>query len=104
MKSVIGMVVLLGASMTVSAETGQRINSAEAERACLKEIEAVYASETEMRFKPRPASSYKGGMYRFWINATEISDDGRQSGAYLCEISRAGEVVELSRKDGLWRA
>jgi len=104
MKNLIVALAITGFSVGVQAESEVRLNSAEAERACQAQIESVYASDGQIKFKARPTSSFGGGVYKFWINATEISDGARNSLGYLCEITRTGEVVQLMEKDGRWRA
>jgi hypothetical protein len=80
----------------------ERLNSREAEKVCHSEIYTAY-SGNEIKFKRNPASSLKKGVYRFWINSTEVADGNKNSIRYVCELSRSGELITLLREDGRWK-
>jgi hypothetical protein len=66
------------------------------------EISDTYATQREISFSRNPASSLKAGAYKFWINATEDLDGTKKNVRYQCEITRNGELVELTREPGRW--
>lgn len=103
MKKSLLVLILFGLSVSVVAEGDVRLNSVEAESECRKQIEEVFGSDVQIKFKARPASSYGGGAYKFWINATEYTTEGHKSRGYLCEITRGGQLKELMQRDKRWR-
>lgn len=88
-------------SSVIHAE--DRLNGRQAADACKQEITATYADDNEIKFGRNPASSVKSGAFKFWINSTEKVNGDKNSVRYLCEITRAGELVALTREDGRWK-
>jgi len=97
---VITTVALMGSANSFAEE---RLNGREAANACKTEITNTYAGDSEIDFSRNPASSMRGGAYTFWINSTEELDGDKSSVKYLCEITRSGELVSLTREEGRWR-
>lgn len=102
-------VLILGSLLAASglssqiASAEQRLNGRQAADACKQEISALYAENKKIKFSKNPASSVKSGAYTFWINSTEKADGDKSSIRYLCEITRSGELVGLTREEGRWK-
>lgn len=95
--------ILFLAGLSPQAMTQDRLNAKQAIEVCKQEIHQAYGNETEIDFRHHPASSIKGSFYTFWINATEEIAGDQSSMKYQCEITRTGELVELTREPGRWR-
>lgn len=97
---------ILISSLSSAADTEKRLNGRQAADRCKQEISAQYSAQSDenaIRFSRNPASSLKGDAYKFWINTTEEAAGDKNSIKYLCEITRTGELVGLSREQGRWR-
>lgn len=95
--------ILTSLVFSVLANAEDRLNGRQAADVCKQEITATYSSDNKIKFGRNPASSIKGGAYTFWINSTETADGDKNSIRYLCEITRSGELVGLTREDGRWK-
>ncbi|MEQ9021827.1 MAG: hypothetical protein RLN82_03595, partial [Pseudomonadales bacterium] len=95
--------IFLLAILSPLAITQERLNAKQAIDVCKQKIHQAYGNSAEIRFRHNPASSIKGSSYTFWINATEEIAGDQSSIKYQCEITRTGELVELTREPGRWR-
>lgn len=84
------------------SESKISLNGVEAANECRTQIKEVYATNQDIRFMARPASSLSKGTYKFWINATVSDESGRESRRYMCEITREGDLLEILQEDGRW--
>lgn len=85
------------------ANAENRLNGRQAADVCKQEITAAYSGNNQIKFGRNPASSMKSGAFKFWINSTESTNGDKNSVRYLCEITRAGKLVALTREDGRWK-
>lgn len=95
--------VIVSTIFVHSAQAEEQLNGRQAANLCKQEISTLYSGEHKIKFDRNPASSLKSGKYRFWINSTEKSADSKSRVRYLCEITRSGELMALTREKGRWK-
>lgn len=96
--------LIFGASVAaVGEESSQKINSKESLRICKSAVEAELADGESMKFARKAATSVEAGIFKHWINATQLTNNEKSSVKVLCETSRTGEVVTMQMEEGRWK-
>lgn len=100
MKTLMMFSAILLLSAAVSAET--RLNSKESVKLCQQSIVSDAGATVEYKFNRKVATSAKRDSFIHRINATEISEDGKELLKITCKTSRSGEILSVEMKPGNW--
>ncbi|MBL4828012.1 MAG: hypothetical protein JKY66_09930 [Spongiibacteraceae bacterium] len=94
------VVIGLICSANVFAGDAKVLTGSQVLKQCKSSIGSQYQNQT-LKYKRRPAVSYSGGQYTYWINFRD-QEQGEKSRA-KCIMTKEGELVSLNVESGYWK-
>lgn len=89
--------------LSAGAFAGEKINSKESLRVCKAALsEEQQKQGVEYKVKRKTATSVDKDAFKHWINVVETKAGEKSSIKVLCQTSRTGEVLELTKEAGRW--